>query len=174
MSNNYRGRNWSLVCYLTEEQLLKRLCAIDNIRYYAYICHDKDLCEDGSPKPRHIHLALCLHSARTQAQICGKFTDIESDAGNCFGQPTRSNKSIIEYFTHKNEPEKTQYSDDCILSNNIEYFRQNAEEDNTLCIVEDMLARVPLRKLVKNYGKDFLYHYSQYKSIVEDILIDEN
>lgn len=167
---NKRTRNWSLVTYLSVEQLLQRLCAIENVRYYAFIVHDKDKLEDGTTKPKHIHLALCLNSARTIAQLAPRFTDIASNAGNCFGQPTRSNRAIIEYFTHKNEPEKFQYNEEDIVSNNLEYFKEDeVDEDNTYMILQDMLNGKKLLDVAKTYGRAFLYHYRDFKTFVDDV-----
>lgn len=177
MANNKskRTRNWSLVVYLDEYQLAQRLITLENVRYFAYIVHDKDVLPDGSPKPKHIHLALCLNSARTLQQITMHFTDIASNAGNAFGQPTRSNKAIIEYFTHKNESEKYPYTEDLIVSNNLEYFKnEDTDEDNTIMIIEDILAGKPIRELVKIYGRELLYHYNQFKQVAEDIREQEN
>ena len=167
---NKRTRNWSLVTYLDVETLAQRICAIDNIRYYAFIVHDKDVDENGQPKPKHIHLALCLNSARTLAQLTPRFTDINSNAGNCYGQPTRSNRAIIEYFTHKNQPEKHQYSEDDILSNNLDYFKNDeTDEDNTYMIIQDLLNGKSLQQVAKTYGRAFLYHYRDFKAFIEDV-----
>lgn len=169
-----RTRNWSLVTYLDKVTLCQRLCSIENIRYYAFIEHDKDTNEDGSPKDRHIHLALCLNSARTIHQIAPRFTDIASNAGNCFGQPTRSNRAILDYFTHKNEPEKYQYSESDILSNNIDYFKNDeTDEDNTYMIIEDLLKGISLRELAKTYGRALLYHYRDFRAFVADCQDEE-
>lgn len=173
-NDNKRTRNWSLVTYLDKETLCQRLCSIDNIRYYAFIEHDKDVQEDGTPKDRHIHLALVLNSARTLQQIAPRFTDITSNAGNCFGQPTRSNRAIIDYFTHKNEPEKHQYSESEIISNNIDYFKNDeTDEDNTYMIIEDLLNGKSLRELAKTYGRALLYHYRDFRDFVKDCKDEE-
>lgn len=173
--NQARTRNWSLVTYLTPVTLTERLFALDNVRYFAFILHDKDKNEDGTLKDKHIHLALVLNSARTLAQLAPRFTDINSNAGNCFGQPTRSNAAIIDYFIHKNEPDKYQYPIDCICSNNLQYFQNDdSTDDNTFLIIEDLLNGKSLREMVKLYGRDFLYHYQQYKLLVEDIRKQES
>ncbi len=167
---NKRTRNWSLVTYLTVEQLCQRLCSIENVRYYAFIVHDKDKNEDGTDKPKHIHLAVVLNSARTIAQLAPRFTDIASDAGNCFGQPTRSNRAIIEYFTHKNEPSKFQYNEEDIISNNLDYFKEyEADEDNTYMILQDMLNGKSLLDIAKIYGRAFIYHYRDFKTFCDDV-----
>ena len=165
-----RSRNWSLVTYLDKVTLCQRLCSIENVRYYAFIVHDKDKTADGLPKPAHIHLALCLNSARTLAQLSPRFSDIASNAGNCFGQPTRSNRAIIEYFTHKNEPEKYQYNDLDIISNNLEYFKNDeTDEDNTYMIIEDLLKGKSLKEVAKIYGRAFIYHYQNFKQFIADV-----
>lgn len=174
LNQNKRTRNWSLVVYLDEIILAQRLAVLENVRYFAYIVHDKDKLENGEPKPKHIHLAVCLNSARTLQQIAMRFTDITQNAGNAFGQPTRSNKAIIEYFTHQNEPEKYQYAEDKIVSNNIDYFKNDeTDEDNTYMIVEDIIKGKPLRELIKLYGRELLYHYTQFKDVANDIIQQE-
>ncbi|MBQ2711734.1 MAG: hypothetical protein IJF66_07315 [Clostridia bacterium] len=173
--NNDRTRNWSLVTYLTKDKLLLTIANLDNIRYFAFIEHDKDKLENNEPKPRHIHLALVLKSARTVQQITKKFTNLEENAGNCFGEPTKSNKAIIQYFLHINEKDKYQYNEEDIISNNLEYFKNDTTEDidNCYLIIEDIMKGKSLLDLVKVYGRELLYHYNQYKEIVKDIQTQE-
>lgn len=169
-----RSRNISLISYLpSTAEVLERIAQkLDLVRYYATIYHDKDIDESGQPKPPHHHIALILKTNRYIDQIRKWFESVESDGEtpiNCLAQATISNSAIIDYFTHKNEPTKYQYSADEIASNDITAFEDETAEDNTICIIDDLIQERSLREMVKLYGRDFVFHYTQYESIANKI-----
>lgn len=173
----YRGRNWSIVSYLeNEDTILDIIRNCKNIRDYAFIYHNKDITTEGNIKPFHYHIALILRNARTREQVEKLFIGEDKDGRkiNCLAEKTIDNKAIIQYFTHKNHPEKFQYDESLIISSDLKAFTERqTNEDNTFSIVEDMLSGLKLRELVARYGRDFLYHYTQIKTLVGDIVQEE-
>lgn len=166
-----RYRYWFLVSYLPIDVIEKRCQSVKNIRNYAIIEHDRDLFDDGTFKDKHCHILLYLYQARTLSQITAHFVDNSLNAGNCFGEVARNMNKCFRYLTHQDEPDKTQYREIDIVCNDFDYFTCNdisTSNDNTFDIVTDLANGVQFFDMVKRYGKDFLYHYSQIKDFMLD------
>lgn len=100
---------------LIDETAIKLGLAHRTIQEWAYILHDKDKMEDGSPKPPHYHIVLKLGTAvdvETIAkwfQIPSNFVDIPKGWGAFL--------DCVEYLTHEAKPEKHHYGDDEVCAN---------------------------------------------------------
>lgn len=74
--------------------------------------HDKDVEDDGSPKKGHYHILLAYSSATTLNNIRGWFRACgmpESELHSV--RVCASGIGYYRYLTHKDNPEKAQYSD---------------------------------------------------------------
>ena len=74
--------------------------------------HDRDIENDGKPKKGHFHLLLAYSSATTLSNIRGWFKICgmpESDLHSV--RVCASGVGYFRYLTHKDNPEKAQYSD---------------------------------------------------------------
>lgn len=99
----------------------------------AFIFHDKDILEDGTPKGLHVHILLLLDIAMTQSAITKKYH--VSRLENC--QRVRAISSSARYLTHiSNEAlnsDKIIYSVDSVLTVNCSYrtlIRAKGERQN--------------------------------------------
>jgi|SRR5699024_12630608 len=52
---------------------MKHIFNSQKIEYMAYIFHDKDILEDGSPKPLHVHVDVRFENARMMPSIAKLF-----------------------------------------------------------------------------------------------------
>ena len=89
--------NYSFVCYPQKHDI--DLSAVLQGYDCAYILHDKDTEEDGV----HYHVVVSCPTmaiARGLNKECG---------GNGYAEPVRSQKGIMAYLTHENNPEKHHY-----------------------------------------------------------------
>lgn len=110
-----KKRNWTFVLYPESapadwrEQLQKTglLCAISPL-------HDRDVNPDGEVKKAHYHVILC-YSGPTSYDVVKRLTDSLSQP---IPQPLEQVRGMYRYFTHKDNPEKAQYSDDDISTIN--------------------------------------------------------
>ena len=110
-----KKRNWTFVLYPESapedwrEQLQKTglLCAISPL-------HDCDVNPDGEVKKAHYHVILC-YSGPTSYDVVKRLTDSLSQP---IPQPLEQVRGMYRYFTHKDNPEKAQYSDDDISTIN--------------------------------------------------------
>lgn len=182
-----------LISYLPSADIINDILdkKVKNIKSYAFIYHDKDiyfndilddkneiLHKAGDLKVPHFHIYLKLKSSRDSEEIKRWFMPREliDENGlpyNCLSQKVKSSVACIEYLTHKNEPEKYQYSENDVVSFNIDSVLENDAVDNSIDIVEDMLNGFSTRELVKRYGRDFIYHYSSYSAIVAKIKYED-
>ena len=182
-----------LISYLPSIDIINNILdkKLKNIKSYAFILHDKDIYlndilddknvlihKKGDLKVPHFHIYLKLKSNRYADEIKRWFmpkelTDENGLPYNCLSQKVKSSVACIEYLIHKNEPEKYQYSENDVVSYNIDSVLDNDSIDNSIDIVEDMLSGFSTRELVKRYGRDFIFHYSSYSAIVAKIKYED-
>lgn len=186
-------RELFLISYLPSADIISEILdrKLKNIKSYAFIYHDKDIYlkdilddkneikhKKGDLKTPHYHIYLRLKSSREPDEIKRWFMpkgllDDNCLPFNCLSQKVKSSVACIDYLIHKNDPEKYQYSENDIISYNIDSVLESDAIDNSIDIVEDMLFGFSTRELVKRYGKDFIYHYSSYSAIVARIKYED-
>lgn len=92
------------------------------LQYYLSPLHDSDFHDDGTPKEPHYHLMIRFgHSISLK-----RFHDISSIAGTKKGMNIDSVFDMYQYLCHKNNPEKAQYDENRILTNDVtlHYIKQ--------------------------------------------------
>lgn len=110
-SRNVKKRNWAFILYPESapsdwfEQLQKT-----GLQGAISPLHDNDLNADGEPKKPHYHI-IVTYSGPTSFNVVNSLCD----SLNCpHPQPLEQMRGYYRYFTHKDNPEKAQYSDDDI------------------------------------------------------------
>lgn len=178
MSNTSRVRCFSLISYLSEEQINEVIENHTNhLKAFAYIYHDLDLTEDGCFKQAHFHILLATYNAyslETVRRWFLGFKDTENKEINTFCERVLDKTHAYMYLTHSTEKAindgKHQYSVDDIHSCNSQYFLDNSSsDDNILLALNEMLDGVPLVEISKKYGRDFILHYGHIKTLFNDI-----
>ena len=112
---NVKKRNWAFVLYPESapddwiEQLRQTglQCAISPL-------HDKDIDPTGEPKKAHYHIILC-YSGPTSFNVVRQLTERLNQP---IPQALEQVRGYYRYLTHKDNPEKYQYSDDDIKTLN--------------------------------------------------------
>lgn len=167
MSKSVQKDRWfSCVTYCSEEvvnRVLERKGQF--IRAWAYIIHDKE-------NDTHIHILLRTYQSYTYKAIINWFDDARNavDSSNTFVQKIIDKSGALDYLTHKREPDKVHYSEDCIVGKNLNEFSEMEQAyDSSYEIIQDMLTGVPFRAMAYKYGRDFIYHYKQYCDVVKSI-----
>lgn len=178
-SPRVQSRNFSCVSYLTREQLHDVFVRKSSqIKHYAYILHDSDVEQDGTPKAPHFHIILCLTN-NVNLSTCTNwfkgYRDSKDQLVNTLVQPTNSVTGCYRYLTHKDDPEKFQYNECLITATDPSYFEdeRQCEGDPVWGYVEMILNGVPLREVAQIGGRDFIYHYSAIRLMVDDIKREE-
>lgn len=97
--------------------------------FVATIIHDKDLTDNGEPKTIHMHAYIETNEKHTKKQFLDMLNDLlKIDKQRISVDGTKSNVLMLQYLTHKNQPDKAQYEVDRIITNNKELL---AERMNT-------------------------------------------
>lgn len=141
---------------------------------YAYILHDRDVKEDGTPKESHYHFIFVLRRSRrlSDIQSCMKKTL----QGNVMLQPCHSVSDSYGYLTHEDEDDKAKYDEsDIVSSADKSYWKpdKSSNDSETSCDIImssylDLLNSMPLTDCARKYGRDFIIHYNHIKSLLLD------
>lgn len=107
-SRNVKKRNWAFILYPESapenwRELLQQTglqCAVSPL-------HDKDVNADGEPKKAHYHI-IAIYSGPTSFNVVKSLCD----SLNCpIPQALEQVRGYYRYLTHKDNPEKVQYSE---------------------------------------------------------------
>lgn len=110
-----KKRNWAFILYLDSapsnwRDILQETGCMFAISPY----HDKDINADGSPKKPHYHIIVC-YDGPTSYNVIKRITD---SVNATIPQPLEQIRGYYRYFTHKDNPEKYQYSESDISTIN--------------------------------------------------------
>lgn len=175
-----QDRNFFCVSYLTLEQIHDVLTRkASQIKQYAYILHDMDIESDGTPKQQHFHIIVCLNhpvNLNTFINWWKGYIDGDGKAVNTLVQCAGSVSVCYRYLTHKDDPDKYQYNDILIVSTDPSYFEDErlSEADPVWELVDMILSGKSLREVARIGGRDFIYHYSAIRVLVDDIINQES
>lgn len=171
-SGGERSRYFSLTTYATEKQIKKVFKVhLSSLRAFCYIHHDQDEAEP------HFHILIRTHSAWTCRQICNWFADLKDENKqkvNTFCEVASDMMALQRYILHDTdearEEGKHQYAAADIKSYEFhELVEKKNAYDSSYEILEKVLLGVHPRELCRYYGRDYLYHFSQYHEMAQMI-----
>jgi tRNA A37 threonylcarbamoyladenosine biosynthesis protein TsaE len=125
--NNFILRHCELIAYpdkISENEIQITCSLYTTIKEWAYILHDKDTNEDGTPKAPHYHIYLNFGNATDTELVASWFKLKKKDIQKIKGRKS----DILKYLTHKNAPTKYQY-DKALIKTNIPDEQFNAPDD---------------------------------------------
>lgn len=111
---------------------------------YAYILHDADVDDNGTPKKLHYHVYIEYKNARQPSTISKNFNIAENNIEYC-----KSTRGCIRYLVHMNHKEKHQYNKELIESNGLDidkFLDATTEGDRVeeiLDLIEKLVATDP-------------------------------
>lgn len=169
-----RTRMFSIMTYVGEENIKEVLYNhSSSLRSFAYIYHDKD---DTTP---HHHLLIRTYDAWSSVQINRWFDPYKLKINeNTFTEPAGDLQALEEYLTHGDlksiQAGKHRYSLDEIVDGGLFADTEKKDSyDETYEIINAMLSGVPTKVLIRRYGKQLIYHYSQFIAVKEAIQQEE-
>lgn len=146
---NERYYSWSLVTYSNPEDWKELLMFA---KHYAYIRHDKELCES------HYHILLTFEQCRSLNWIRKRINSNQ----NTLGQYMKDKFSAFEYLTHQNDTEKILYEKSSIVTDDVNFWLHiNTEVEKNDEFIDDLLNLTPF-EMAKKYGRDYIKNYTKY------------
>lgn len=100
--------------YLAKEDIelgVSELSKEDNISEIAWAIHNRDILEDGTPKPIHAHIMIRTKKVTTSKHIASFFKHNNKKMSDIYVQKSKygSYCKMVQYLTHKNDIKKAQY-----------------------------------------------------------------
>lgn len=139
---------------------------------WEYIFHDKDTKEDGTLKEPHWHINIILREWKTIKGVC----KLIEGSQNSLAIPMNDKREAHEYLTHKNDPDKFQYSDNLIKSSEKKLWEEiestSDENERFIAILEDQT--MTLREKAIRLGKDYMKNYYKYENFIKLMKEEEN
>ena len=101
---------------LTEDTITAALAKHKSIKQWAWIAHDRDIDEDGKPKPLHYHVVIDLGSTVLDSSAVAKWFKIPE---NYVDVPRGRGafRDCVQYLTHEKCPERGKYPDGAVHAN---------------------------------------------------------
>ena len=110
-TKNVKKRNWAFVLYPeSAPENWRELLQQTGLQCVISPLHDKDLDPDGNPKKAHHHIIL-VYSGPTSFNVVKQLTESLKQP---IPQALEQVRGYYRYLTHKDNPEKAQYSEDDI------------------------------------------------------------
>ena len=128
------------------------------VQDYAYILHDKDVHEDGTPVAPHWHIMIRFKRPVQTESLC-KWFGIKS---NMIGYILGTFGDAVAYLTHRNKPEKYQYFDEEIKSN----YDFKVEVEKALSKKKASQRKEEIIELIRS-GIVREYNYTEYITALE-------
>ena len=135
------------------------LTAIQNynkIKFFASIIHDKDKLDNGEPKTTHCHIVIETYEKLTQLGALKEFSNALGISKDLISVDGSNNEFLlIQYLTHKNQPTKTQYDYDQIITSNkeeLELRYLNEYQDPEQKLLETLESCETITELAKALG----------------------
>lgn len=157
-----KSRQFALISYL-DESVIRYVIERNSrrIRHWAFILHDKDVKDDGSPKEAHYHVLLWLVNPMTVSAVRGWFS-VPGVEANTLGQIVKSGSDIVEYMTHEGNPEKHQYCKDDVVSDDWRWFLSKSDDSPAMQCLDDLMSGMSLYQLSRIYGREFIINHQKY------------
>lgn len=164
-----------------------------HIVHYAYIFHNRDFfLEDtenhkqGDLKEPHFHVLLYLSNTRTVKTVQNWFDSYSTEEVANTRNPSLCGSAglAFAYLTHKLNPEKTQYNESEIYSDNISWWlpiemvalrdlRYPKECDSGLIqMYTDLLNGLSTYEMVHKWGKAYIVNSRNLKELIKDTLTE--
>lgn len=157
---------------------LMNWCKI-NAKLYAFIGHDKDINEDGTPKFRHIHAVIILKDGlnprlSTSLRRLSEILNIDGDSIDIDGIINLN--QCCRYLIHKGYPTKHQYELSEVVSNLSNSDLQDFYSDEIFMTANYIINLVK----ICNYSTVLilteigLKNYLKYRNVIIDLIKELN
>lgn len=156
-----------------QKTLEANLEAEPNIKSWAYINHDKDVNEDGTPKEPHVHIALELAESRQYSTV-GGYVGVPAQYVCAIRQKVKVGKRMMSdiggalaYLTHRNAPDRYQYDDaDVVAKPGYDWKAVRAKSEMS------MAERKTFARVLDGIEKGTIRRYNLFEKISMQMYLD--
>ena len=144
---------------------------IEPLRPYkwAYICHNRDIDENGEVKKAHWHLLLSFETKKSLSLIA-KMLNVEEN----LIEVVNNYKSLERYLIHLDNPDKEQYKPSEVVSNYDYEVQVYSTTESILKYLIDECQNyenvAEFNIMVMKLGIDYMKVYKQYYSMIKDVI----
>lgn len=134
----------------------------DSIKAYAYIKHDRDVKDDGSPDVPHYHVLVRLWTRKSLSAVRRWFWCLDENGPvNTFDEPMEPALAFA-YLTHQYEPDKYQYPESSVVCSDRKWFVFDdfVYADSLTIAYQMALVGVNPYNIAMRFGRDFIIHQS--------------
>lgn len=180
-NSKQRGRLFALMTYANEQDIKFVVEEHgEQIKHWCYICHDRDKKPDTDELTiKHYHVLIETFNPYYTKQIRNWFGWCRDEQGQqitTLAQIVVFRKGIVDYLTHENSPEKFRYemSDVVNLADALLIYgvKPRDDEDNAICIINDMMAGKSYYELMRRYGREFIINNRHYRDMIALMISD--
>lgn len=166
MATPSKKRFYSFKCvsYASFEELSVLL---NEAFHYALIFHDRDT--DVDP---HFHILVTFKQNKSFDSV----RKLVNSTQNTLVQELDDWVGDFQYLTHKNAPEKWQYLDEEVISDDIDFWLRKAKEysKGEDDFIYDLLdSNMTYREMAIKYGRDYMRNFRYYREFKEAVLQQE-
>lgn len=156
-----------------QKTLEANLEAEPNIKSWAYINHDKDVNEDGTPKEPHVHIALELAESRQYSTV-GGYVGVPAQYVCAIRQKVKVGKRMMSdiggalaYLTHRNAPDRYQYDDaDVVAKPGYDWKAVRAKSEMS------MAERKTFARVLDGIEKGTIRRYNLFEKVSMQMYLD--
>ena len=156
-----------------QETLEANLEADPNIKSWAYIVHDKDVNEDGTPKEPHVHIVLELAESRQYSTV-GGYVGVPAQYVCAIRQKVKVGKRMMSdiggalaYLTHRNAPDRYQYDDaDVVAKPGYDWKAVRAKSEMS------MAERKTFARVLDGIEKGTIRRYNLFEKVSMQMYLD--
>lgn len=164
-----RTRYFSCIVYADPADIENDIILHEVFRSLAYIMHDKDTKEDGTPKEVHWHVLGVTPEKHTAHSISYALAHFPS---NVLVEACMNRARAWDYLIHKNDADKHQYSkQDIVYEAEAKRCFHGLHADNAEFL--DDLASLSMRDLAKTYGRDYMKNFRAYNDFMQTMNAEE-
>lgn len=178
--NNERSLHWALVLYPSEDPTHKLALdyILENYSKYAYICHDKDILDDGSTKKVHYHIVVSFSNYRWRNAIAEELKITPN-----YLEKIRNLENALKYLIHYNNSNKYQYAIDDVhgtLKQKLEAYINTQDKTESekvlelLCYIEETSTFLKLSDFIRFVCNNNMYDIYRRSATTFVKLIEEH
>ena len=167
-----RFYSFKCISYASEDHI-KAILSRADISHWARIVHNKDISDNGEWKEKHSHILVVFKANKSIQRVRDIFQDGTDQ--NTLVKVVEDIVHDFNYLTHRDDPDKYQYSIEDVKTDNGDYWKKVTNEEQIQRtsneeFIEDLMSdEMSYKGMAIKYGRDFIKNrkaYMQYRVLL--------